>query len=122
MSESADWHGHDDVPKVGSCSIAGGLPFGRGIRVVEQQSQVLVFRAIQKIGEIGGIESDTRRLTGIRSRKGFLTLSDRTILGANTHLVRGHLDDDTARFVSANCATRSSALRKSLRFSESEAA
>ena len=27
-----------------------------------------------------------------------LALSDRAILGANTQLVRGHLDDDTARF------------------------
>jgi hypothetical protein len=98
MSESADSHGHDDIPKVRSCSIARGLPFGRGIPVIKQESHVLVFRAIQKIGQVGRIEPDTRRLAGIRGRKGFLTLSDRTILGANAHLVRGHLDDDTARF------------------------
>jgi len=90
--------------------------------LLNSNRHVLVFRAIQKIGGTGRIESDTRRLTSIRSRKGFLTLSDRTILGANTHLVRGHLDDDTARLLSVNCATRSSALRKSLRFSEREAA
>ena len=78
--------------------FARGLPFGCGIRVIEQESHVLVFRAIQKIGEISRIEPDTRRLAGIRNHKGFLALSDRAILGANTQLVCGHLDDDTARF------------------------
>jgi hypothetical protein len=45
ISESVNAHGHDYVPKVRRRSIARGLPFGRGIRVIEQESHLLVFRA-----------------------------------------------------------------------------
>ena len=98
MSESADSHGHDYIPEVRHRRFARRLPFSCGIRVIEQESHVLMFRTIQKIGQVRRIEPDTRRLAGIRNRKGFLTLSGPTILGANTQLVRGDLDDDTARF------------------------
>ena len=79
IGESVDSHGHDHVPEVRSRSIARGLPFGRGIRVIEQESHVLVFRAIQEIGQIRRIEPDTRRLAGIRNCEGFLTLSNSNI-------------------------------------------